>query len=176
MNAYREGVFNQINVLIQTILSIVDKLEESDLEKRPTENKYSIGELLKHIATICEADLLISDEKTSEEMDKYYSIKLIKSKEEIKEELITNYNLLKERYTAYTENELLQKKTAYWGVTYTRYEWLLYILAHLYHHRGQLHGILVHFYKQDPNILLFELIYRSLSQSFIIYSINRPYC
>ncbi|KKI91232.1 damage-inducible protein DinB [Bacillus sp. SA1-12] len=156
MNTYCQSVFNQMNVLIKTVLTIIDKIEESDLEKRPTENKHSIGELLKHIALICEADLFIADEKTSDEMNEYYSNKVIGSKDEMKEELISNYNLLKERYKAYTDKELFQKKTAYWGVTYTRYEWLLEILAHLSHHRGQLHAILVHSYKQDPNIHLFE--------------------
>ncbi|MDX8367074.1 hypothetical protein SLH52_17980 [Cytobacillus sp. IB215665] len=48
------------------------------------------------------------------------------------------------------------RTTSYWGVTYTRFDWLLEIVAHLYHHRGQLHATLVHYYKQDPNILLFE--------------------
>ncbi|MGQ4667830.1 hypothetical protein ACUIJN_18725 [Metabacillus halosaccharovorans] len=56
----------------------------------------------------------------------------------------------------YTEAELQQRITSFWGVTYTRYEWLLEILATLYHHRGQLHAVLVHYYGKDPRIPMFE--------------------
>ncbi|MDX8362623.1 DinB family protein [Cytobacillus sp. IB215316] len=156
MNLFCESAFRQINVLAQSICDIIDKLEDTDLARRPTENKHSIGELLKHIAMICEADLHISDEKKIEEMESYYSSKVFSSKEEIKQELMNNVQLLQERYAFYSEKELMQMTTSYWGVTYTRFDWLLEIVAHLYHHRGQLHAILVHYYKQDPNINLFE--------------------
>ena len=42
------------------------------------------------------------------------------------------------------------------GVTYSRYEWSLEIVAHLYHHRGQLHAMLVHCNGKDPKVPLFE--------------------
>ena len=56
----------------------------------------------------------------------------------------------------FNEEELHQEMTSYWGTTYSRYEWLLEIIAHLYHHRGQLHSILVHCYGMDLNVQLFE--------------------
>ncbi|MDX8367075.1 DinB family protein [Cytobacillus sp. IB215665] len=88
MNLFCESAFRQINVFAQSICDILDKLEDTDLARRPTENKHSIGELLKHIAMICEADLHISDEKTIEEMESYYSSKVISSKEEINQRII----------------------------------------------------------------------------------------
>lgn len=42
------------------------------------------------------------------------------------------------------EEELHMEMTSYWGTTYSWYEWLIEITTHLYHHRGQLHSMLVH--------------------------------
>lgn len=40
-----ESVLNQIKVAVNTVLEIIDQLEEEDLKKRPTPNKHSVGEL-----------------------------------------------------------------------------------------------------------------------------------
>ena len=48
---------------------------------------------------------------------------------------MTNFHSLKNNYMKLSDTELLSRTTSYWGVTYTRYEWLLEILAHVYHHR-----------------------------------------
>ena len=153
---YYDSVFHQIEIAINTLIKIIDKLEEEDLQKRPTLNKQSIGELLEHIAIICEADWLISNEATKEDMEDFYSKASYKTLESIKSGLITNFNSLKNNYMKVSHTELLSQTTSYWGVTYTRYEWLLEILAHVYHHRGQLHAMLIHSYQKDPEILMFE--------------------
>lgn len=150
-----ESVLHQIEVAIKTVIKIMDNVEEEDLQKRPTPNKHSIGELLEHIAVICEADWRISTEASEEEMESFYS-KSYKTLDSIKDGLLFNFNSLKNNYMNLSEEELLIQTTSYWGVTYTRYEWLLEILAHVYHHRGQLHAILVHCYDKDPKILMFE--------------------
>ncbi|KGP71229.1 DinB family protein [Pontibacillus yanchengensis] len=156
MNLYCKRIFHQIDVLVDTMVTLIDQLDEYDLKRRPTEGKHSIGELLAHLSTICEADLLIADEKTVEEMEAYYTTLQVKTKQDVKEQLIRTVNVLKERYASYGEHEIWEETTSHWGVTYSRYEWLLEMLTHLYHHRGQLHAILVHTYKQEPDILLFE--------------------
>jgi uncharacterized damage-inducible protein DinB len=156
VNKYCESAFKQLEIAISSIVKIIEKLEDKDLQKRPTNHKHSIGELLEHIATICKADHLISTGATQEEMSHFYSTISLQSLTEIKEALLKNYLYLKSKYMEYTENELHQKITSYWGVTYSRYEWLLEIIVHIYHHRGQLHAILVHCYDKDPKIRLFE--------------------
>lgn len=152
----RESVLHQIEVAIQTVIEIIDNIEEEDLQNRPTPNKHSIGELLEHIAVICEADWRISTEASEREMESFYSEVSYKTLSSIKDGLLFNFNSLKTNYMSLSEEELLILTTSYWGVTYTRYEWLLEILAHVYHHRGQLHAILVHCYDKDPKILMFE--------------------
>jgi uncharacterized damage-inducible protein DinB len=156
MNTYCESALNQISVALTTTVEMIDQLEESDLLKRPTPDKYSIGELLEHIAKICKADLLIANGATQEEMSDFYSSLAYKDLHEIKAGIRTNFELLEETYRSYSEVELQQKVTSFWGISYSRYEWLLEVSAHVYHHRGQLHAMLVHCYQKDPHVLLFE--------------------
>ncbi|WP_442599892.1 DinB family protein [Neobacillus sp. D3-1R] len=156
MNLYCKSALNQINIALTKTSEIMDQLEESDLQKRPTPDKHSIGELLEHIALICKADFLIAQGATIDEMNDFYSSSTYKNLHEIKTGLLVNFGILEGTYLNYTEVELQEEITSFWGVTYTRYEWLLEILAHVYHHRGQLHAILTHCYQKDPKILMFE--------------------
>ncbi|QOV12005.1 DinB family protein [Viridibacillus arvi] len=136
MNIYCKSALHQIKVAVTTIVEMIEKLAEHDLQKRPTPNKHSIGDLLEHIAIICEADSLISDGASLDKMNKFYSSVSYKSPIEMKEALILNLQFLEDKFMNFTEVELQEEITSYWGVTYSRYEWLLEIVAHVYHHRG----------------------------------------
>jgi len=156
MNTYCKSSLNQIKIALTTTIEIMEKLDESDLLKRPSADKHSIGELLAHIANICRADLLIANGATQNEMNQFYSSVDYRGINEIKTGILNNFKLLEDRYLNYSEVELQQKITSFWGVSYSRYEWLLEMIAHVYHHRGQLHAMLVHYYNKDPKVLLFE--------------------
>lgn len=156
MNPYCQSALHQIKIAVIRIVEMIDRLEESDLQKRPTSNKHSIGELLAHIALICKADALIAEGASEEEMDIFYASMSYESLTEIKIALQANYQLLEDKFMAFTEDDLQQEITSFWGVTYTRFEWLLEIIAHIYHHRGQLHAMLVHCYGKDPKVSMFE--------------------
>ncbi|MEQ2467772.1 DinB family protein [Niallia hominis] len=156
MNTYTASALNQIEIALKTIIEMIETLKEVDLQKRLASDKRSIGELLEHIAVICRADLLISNGATQKEMAEYYSSVSLKSVKDVKDAIAYNYEILKDSYRNLTESELQERTTSYWGATYTRYEWLLEIVAHIYHHRAQLHTLLVYCYGKDLNILLFE--------------------
>lgn len=150
------AALHQIEVCINSLIKMIDGLSEEDLLKRPTEHKHSIGELLEHITCICEADFHISTGATKAEMTDLYCSRSYKTLAAIREGLLANFTALKSYYLNMPEELLRKNSTSYWGVTYTRYEWLLEIVAHLYHHRGQLHAILLHCYNKDPKVNLFE--------------------
>ncbi|MEJ9217955.1 DinB family protein [Paenibacillus glucanolyticus] len=156
MNSYCTYALHQIEVAVVSIVTIIDKLDEADLLVKPTEDKHSVGELLKHIAVICRADFHISQGAAQEEMSAYYAGVSIHNLKDIQAELLSNYSYLEQAFREMTEEELHQEMTSYWGVTYSRYEWLLEILGHVYHHRGQLHAMLVHCNGKDPKVPLFE--------------------
>ncbi|MFP3723515.1 DinB family protein [Niallia circulans] len=156
MNTYINSALSQIEIALKTTIQMVEVIEEADLQKKPASNKRSIGELLEHIAVICKADLMISNGATQKEMNQYYSSVALLSIQDVKSAIAENYKTLKDIYMNLTEIELQERTTAYWGATYTRYEWLLEIVAHIYHHRAQLHTLLVYCYEKNLNISLFE--------------------
>ncbi|GEN55044.1 DinB family protein [Halobacillus faecis] len=156
MNMYCQSAFHQLEIVIASISEMVGQLSEEDLTLRPTEGKYSIGELLEHIAAIPAADGHITEGASKAEMEHFYETGSMKTKDEILERLFENFAQLKTQFENYTEEHLYTETTSWWGVTNTRFEWLVQTVAHMYHHRGQLHAMLVHTYKKDPEILLFE--------------------
>ncbi|MCR8849758.1 DinB family protein [Rossellomorea sp. SC111] len=156
MNVYCQSTLHQIEVAVESIIEIMGQLKEEDLTKRPTSSKHSIGELLSHISLICKADDLIAGGAGQEEMASFYSSKSMRTLAVMRNELRQNFHYLKERVSALTEERLIEETTSYWGVTYTRFEWLVEVTAHLYHHRGQLHAMLVHCYDIDPQVPMFE--------------------
>ncbi|KPL58691.1 DinB family protein [Rossellomorea vietnamensis] len=156
MNVFCRSTLHQIEVAIESIIGIMDGLKEEDLIMRPTPSKHSIGELLSHISLICMADDLIAGGASQEEMDSFYRSKSMHTLDDMRVELREDFHYLKKQVAAWTEDMLVEETTAYWGVTYTRFEWLVEVAAHLYHHRGQLHAMLVHCYDQDPQIPMFE--------------------
>lgn len=48
----------------------------------------------------------------------------------MKEALIKIHQFLEDKFMNFTDFELQEEITSYWGVTYSRYEWLLEIVAH----------------------------------------------
>ncbi|MBO2944522.1 DinB family protein [Paenibacillus sp. F411] len=157
MNVYCMGVLKEMDLAIHSIVKLIDMLSEEDLNFRPTEGKWSMGELLSHMSVICKADFLIGAGASEEEMDQFYEeAEPEVNRKAITEALLHNYAYLKEGIAKLSEEELLQERTSYFGVVHSRYEWLLDTQAHLFHHRGQLHSMIVHNLKLEPNVPLFE--------------------
>ncbi|WP_108670082.1 DinB family protein [Peribacillus acanthi] len=157
MNVYCKGVFKEMDLAINSIIKLIDTLNEGDLNIRPTEGKWSIGELLSHISVLCKADFLIGAGASEEEMDHFYEeAEPEANRKAITDSLIYNYSYLKKGIGSLKEEELLQETTSFFGVVHSRYEWLLDTQAHLFHHRGQLHSLIVHILKLEPNVQLFE--------------------
>ncbi|MCR8644386.1 DinB family protein [Paenibacillus sp. N1-5-1-14] len=136
-------VFNQIRVGVDSIQVIMEQLSEVDLDYRFTPDKRSVRELLSHISILCRADFLIMNEATQEQMSAFYKDHSVYDLQGMETQLQLNFEFVKEAFAAYSEEELSEIKRSYWGVSYSRYEWLLQILGHVYHHRAQLHTMLV---------------------------------
>lgn len=156
MQAYCKQVFHQLELIVTSTSELISSIEESEWKVRPTDGKFSIGELIGHIALICEADLRIADGASETEMSAFYNSRTPKSKEQAIVELAHSFEQLKTVYLPLDDDQLQKTHTAYWGVSYSRFEWLLETLVHLTHHRGQLHSLIVHSLGNDPKIALFE--------------------
>ncbi|WPP41166.1 DinB family protein [Paenibacillus hunanensis] len=157
MNLYCQSVFQQMDMAIDSVLQMIGTLREEDLAFRPTANKMSVGELLAHLAVLCEADYLIGAGASEEEMDLFYvQSEPAMNCKALQHALTMHYAALKQGIAGLSDEELFTHTTAFWGGVHSRFEWLLDTQAHFYHHRGQLHAMLVHSLKHDPGVRLFE--------------------
>lgn len=156
MQIYCGQVFHQLELIISSSGELISTIEESEWELRPTEGKFSIGELASHLALVCAADLYIANGATENDMRSFYESRMPTSKDQALAELGRSFDGLKSFYLPLNERQLLETHAAYWGVSYSRFEWLLETLVHLTHHRAQLHSMIVHCLKKEPNIALFE--------------------
>lgn len=152
-----EGVFKAMDLAVGSIIMLIDILSDEDLNVKPTEGKWSIGELLSHIAILCKADFLIGAGASEEDLDRFYEeAEPEMNRKAIAEALVDNYSYLKNGIASLKEEDLIKETTSFFGVIHSRYEWLLDTQAHLFHHRGQLHSMIVHILKLEPNVRLFE--------------------
>lgn len=152
---YIENVIHQLRFSVESVLHMVNRLDHDDMNFRHLEEKKSIGDLVQHLCELIEADLLISKGASKVEMNKYYQSVNCHSIDEMKKLLTSGLNHLESEYSILTEEELAKKIPTYWGVEYTRFEWLLEILVHFTHHRAQLHMLITIKYR-DLNVMLFE--------------------
>ncbi|WP_110113366.1 DinB family protein [Bacillus sp. CGMCC 1.16541] len=152
---YVQGVLHQLSVAISTVLTMMEELSEEELDQGPIQGKRSMRELLSHLSLVIKADYLISTEATEEEMGYFYATHSPTTLSEMKTTLKEGYKEVALTYHRMTDEMLQEKKEAYWGVSYTRFDWLLEIMNHFYHHRAQFHLYLV-LSEKDPDIPLFE--------------------
>ncbi|QWG33259.1 DinB family protein [Bacillus mycoides] len=149
------SALNQVKIAIDTSIQILNQYTESDLKIQPIESKRSLFEMCTHLSLICHADLLILNGITEKELHTFYIEQTPETITQMQQTMIQGYDLLSKTFLSYSNEELAEIMTAYWGISYSRFEWLLEIVAHFYHHRGQIHVLLVEHIK-DPKISLFE--------------------
>ncbi|KFN03471.1 DinB family protein [Bacillus clarus] len=150
-----QAALHQIKVAIDTFNALLNQLTELDLQRTPIPNKRSLFEMCTHLSLICHADLLILNGATHEDIHTFYIEHTPKTISHMQKMMIQGYNLLSNTFLSYSNDELAEVMTAHWGISYSRFEWLLEIIAHIYHHRGQIHILLAEHIK-DPCIPLFE--------------------
>ncbi|MBE7120148.1 DinB family protein [Bacillus cereus] len=150
-----QSALHQLKIAVDTSSQILKQYTESDLKMKSLESKRSLFEMCAHLSLICHADLLILNGITEKELHTFYIEHTPETIVQMQQTIIEGYNLLSKTFLSYSQEELAEVMTAYWGVSYSRFEWLLEIVAHFYHHRGQIHILLVEHIK-DPKISLFE--------------------
>ncbi|PQZ53992.1 MULTISPECIES: DinB family protein [Bacillus] len=150
-----QSALHQLKVAIDSSIHMINQCNENDLKIRPIQDKRSLFVMCTHLSLICHADLLILNGITEKELHTFYIEHTPKTIAQMQKTLTEGYNLLSKTFLSYSNEELSEVMTAYWGISYSRFEWLLEIVAHLYHHRGQIHILLCE-HIHDPKISLFE--------------------
>ncbi|HDR4423647.1 TPA: DinB family protein [Bacillus cereus] len=150
-----ESALHQLKIAVDTTIQMLNQYNEANLKIQPIHAKRSVFEMCAHLSLICHADLLILNGFTENQMYTFYKEQTPESITQIQQTMIQGYDLLSKTFLSYSNEQLAEMKTAYWGISYSRFEWLLEIVAHFYHHRGQIHILLCEHMK-DPHIPLFE--------------------
>ncbi|HDR7794802.1 TPA: DinB family protein [Bacillus luti] len=149
------SALHQLKVAVDTFIHMLSRYSEDDLKIQPIHQKRSLFEMCAHLSLICHADLLILNGSTEKELHTFYIKHAPKTIADMQQTMTEGYNLLSKTFLSYSQVELAEVTTAYWGISYSRFEWLLEIVAHTYHHRGQVHILLCEHVK-DPSIPLFQ--------------------
>lgn len=150
-----QSALHQLQVAVDTSIQILNRYKEDELKIQPIHSKRSLFEMCAHLSLICHADLLILNGSTEKELRTFYLEHTPETIAYMQQIMLEGYNLLSKTFLSYSHEELAAVMTAYWGVSYSRFEWLLEIVAHFYHHRGQIHILLCEHIK-DPNVPLFQ--------------------
>ncbi|SFI04015.1 MULTISPECIES: DinB family protein [unclassified Bacillus (in: firmicutes)] len=150
-----QAALHQLEIAIDSTIQMLEQVTYDELQQRPLKNKRSLFEICTHLSLICHADLLILAEASKEELDIFYIQHTPHTLEEVQQTMKEGFHLLSKTFQAYSLAELEEVTHSYWGASYSRFEWLLEIVAHFYHHRSQLHTLLVE-HAKDPQISLFE--------------------
>ncbi|WP_337080084.1 DinB family protein [Bacillus anthracis] len=150
-----QSALHQLKVAVDTSIQMLDQYTEIDLKIAPIQSKRSLFEMCAHLSLICHADLLILNGSTEKELRTFYLEHTPETITYMQQIMLEGFTLLSKTFLSYSQEELAEIKTAYWGVSYSRFEWLLEIVAHFYHHLGQIHILLCEHIK-DPNVPLFQ--------------------
>ncbi|WP_242241666.1 DinB family protein [Bacillus cereus group sp. BfR-BA-01309] len=150
-----ESALHQLKVAVDTSIQMLNQYNEDTLKIRLIHSKRSVFEMWAHLSLICHADLLILNGITEKQLHTFYKEQTPETITQMQQTMIQGYDLLSKTFLSYSHEQLAEVKTAYWGISYSRFGWLLEIVAHFYHHRGQIHILLCE-HTKDPHIPLFE--------------------
>ncbi|MDQ0220460.1 DinB family protein [Peribacillus cavernae] len=139
---YVKKMLHQLAVAVNSAIDMLEQTPDELLDWRPAENKRPIRDMFVHLAVLCKADYYIMEGYSQEDMSEFYTQAQPFTKQDIKGYMRDSFSFLNEKVNNFTESQLREEKPSYWGIVYTRFEWLLEILSHYYHHRGQIHALL----------------------------------
>lgn len=148
-------VVSQLRFISNTILQLLEHVNDEVLQERPIANKMSVWEVCVHLTQIPQADLLIQKGNSEQQMAHFYQTNMPDSIVNAKVQFTTGIQSLISYFEVQTDAELVSKFTTYWGSEYSSAEWFIQILNHLTHHRAQLHQYLL-FLGQNVQVVLFR--------------------
>lgn len=117
-----QAVLHQLEIAVETSIEMLNQLTELDLQSKPIQNRRSLFEMFAHLSLICHADLLILNEATQKELHTFYLEHTPKTIVQMQQTMLRGYNLLSKTFLSYSNDELAKITTAYWGVSYSRFE------------------------------------------------------
>ena len=137
----KKYLFEELTLITNTTAGLIRKISAEDWTYQPHENMRSLLELVQHLVAIPAVDLLILQEKSREEVN---SLEAVFAHDRDPESLINrmtqDLDKLKAYMEALSDEDFLYKKTTPFYLPHgtEQAKWLIEIVTHTQHHRGQL--------------------------------------
>lgn len=137
----KKYLFEELTLITNTTAGLIRKISAEDWTYQPRENMRSLLELVQHLVAIPAVDLLILQEKSREEVN---SLEAVFAQDRDPESLISrmtqDLDKLKAYMEALSDEDFLYKKTTPFYLPHgtEQAKWLIEIVTHAQHHRGQL--------------------------------------
>lgn len=133
---FKEAVIRHVRQGVETTELLFQIPNTDDWEKTVIEGKRTPYELAKHLALLFEADLMLAQGATAEEMRQFYA-------EDVPVDELSNRMHASSVIFEEALREGFEPKRTYWGVLDTDAGWCIEMVGHFYHHRAQFFDQLV---------------------------------
>jgi uncharacterized damage-inducible protein DinB len=136
----QQMLFEELDLIVHTTTNLLAKVKPEGVEFRPQPNMRTLRELAEHLAAIPAVDLQIVQEHKAEEVraveQRFAEMEFTKLGAAMAEGL----EPLRQYMTALPEEDFLYKKTTPFYLEHgtAQAKWLIEIVTHTQHHRGQL--------------------------------------
>ncbi|WNB91885.1 DinB family protein [Bacillus sp. NEB1478] len=135
-----ETLLDEFYVIVRTTNNLLKKADSSVYDFRPADNMRSFLELANHLVQIPHVDLAILQEKPEADIRMLEAKMRAENAGELTHVLEEGYHLLKSYFLSLSQEDFLNKETKafYAEKGMTQAKWLVEIVTHAFHHRGQL--------------------------------------
>ncbi|ANS74756.1 damage-inducible protein DinB [Paenibacillus yonginensis] len=133
-------LFEELQLIVRTTTGLISKIKPEDLSFRPRENMRTVKELADHLAAIPAVDLLILQERPESDIRQLEGQFAEAAPSALGPLMEQGLDELKRYMEALSEQDFWHKETKpfYMDHGSSQAKWLVEIVTHAQHHRGQL--------------------------------------
>jgi uncharacterized damage-inducible protein DinB len=140
-NVMKQYLFEELTLIVNTTAGLIRKISPEDWSYQPRENMRTLLELVQHLVAVPAVDLLILQEKSEDEARSLEAVFAEdRDAESMFKRMEQGFSELKSYMEDLSEEDFLHKKTTpfYLPHSTAQAKWLIEIVTHTQHHRGQL--------------------------------------
>ncbi|WP_424765842.1 DinB family protein [Paenibacillus sp. sgz302251] len=153
----KDLLFEELELIVRTSSNLIRKISPQHWHYRPRENMRSLLELVHHLVAVPSTDLLILQEKSEQEIRALEgAISADLDQEQLIGWMTAGMEDVKKYMKELPDEEFLHKKTTPFYLEHgsVQAKWLIEIVTHAQHHRGQLFTYLK---EQGYEVNMFDL-------------------
>lgn len=133
-------LFEELELIVRTTSNLLAKIKPEDYDFRPQPNMRTLRELAEHLTAVPAVDLLILQEHSAEEVRELEGRFAEAAFASLEASLSEGLETLRQYMAALPEEDFLHRKTKPFYLDHgsAQAKWLIEIVTHAQHHRGQL--------------------------------------